>query len=178
MKITTLVYPIVGETQAEAEDKKAAYDTLPNDDRLAVAALGGAELRLRHARGWTSRSPTRRSPASPGCRGCAIACSRRAASANPTARDFMHCHRARQARATPWVGGPKEIADKFEEWFIGRACDGFVIGPTHLPGAFEDFVRLVVPELQRRGLFRTEYSGTTLRDHLGLAYPTIGGWRR
>ena len=47
-----------------------------------------------------------------------------------------------------------------------------------MPGAFEDFVDLVVPELQRRGLFRTEYSGDTLRDHLGLSQPQLGSWKR
>ena len=53
-------------------------------------------------------------------------------------------------------------------------CDGFVIGPTHQPGCFEDFVKFVIPELQRRGIYRKEYSGTTLRDHLGLKRPAIG----
>jgi N-acetyl-S-(2-succino)cysteine monooxygenase len=69
-----------------------------------------------------------------------------------------------------WVicGTPKRIADKFEEWFTGGMADGFVIMPAYFPGAFDDFVNLVVPELQRRGLFRREYSGLTLRDHLGL----------
>ena len=55
-----------------------------------------------------------------------------------------------------------------EEWFLGEACDGFVLAATHMPGAYEDFVKLVVPELQRRGLFRTEYQPGTLRDNLGL----------
>ena len=50
-------------------------------------------------------------------------------------------------------------------------------GPTHQPGAFEDFVRYVVPELQKRGIYRTDYAGPTLRDHLGLARPDIGAWR-
>jgi FMN-dependent oxidoreductase (nitrilotriacetate monooxygenase family) len=69
-----------------------------------------------------------------------------------------------------WVicGTPKRIADKLEEWFTGGMADGFVIMPAYFPGAFDDFVNLVVPELQRRGLFRREYSGLTLRDHLGL----------
>jgi hypothetical protein len=58
-----------------------------------------------------------------------------------------------------------------EEWFTGGACDGFVLAATHLPGAFEDVVRMVVPELQRRGLFRKEYEGSTLRDHLRLDRP-------
>jgi alkanesulfonate monooxygenase SsuD/methylene tetrahydromethanopterin reductase-like flavin-dependent oxidoreductase (luciferase family) len=69
-----------------------------------------------------------------------------------------------------WViyGTPQRIADKFEEWFTGGMADGFVIMPAYFPGAFDDFVNLVVPELQRRGLFRRDYSGPTLRDHLGL----------
>jgi FMN-dependent oxidoreductase (nitrilotriacetate monooxygenase family) len=69
-----------------------------------------------------------------------------------------------------WViyGSPKRIADILEEWFTGNLADGFVVMPAYFPGAFDDFVDLVVPELQRRGLFRTEYSGSTLRDHLGL----------
>jgi FMN-dependent oxidoreductase (nitrilotriacetate monooxygenase family) len=70
-------------------------------------------------------------------------------------------------------GSPKRIADIFEEWFVGGMADGFVILPPHFPGGLADFVDLVVPELQRRGLFRTEYSGPTLRDHLGLKRPEI-----
>ena len=50
----------------------------------------------------------------------------------------------------PWVGSPKDIADRLEEWFTERACDGFVVGPTYLPGTFEEFVWLVIPEFQRR----------------------------
>ena len=64
-----------------------------------------------------------------------------------------------------------------EEWFTAEACDGFVVAGTHLPGTYEDFVRLVVPELQRRGLFRKSYTGKTLRDHLGLAKATVGDWK-
>jgi FMN-dependent oxidoreductase (nitrilotriacetate monooxygenase family) len=65
-----------------------------------------------------------------------------------------------------WVGTGKQIADQLEEWFCTSACDGFVISPAYLPGAFEDFVQFVVPELQRRHLFRADYSGKTLREHL------------
>src|SRR3954452_3794058 len=69
-----------------------------------------------------------------------------------------------------WVicGTPKRIADTFEEWFSGGLADGFVIMPAYFPGAFDDFVDKVVPELQRRGLYRNEYVGTTLRSRLGL----------
>jgi FMN-dependent oxidoreductase (nitrilotriacetate monooxygenase family) len=75
-----------------------------------------------------------------------------------------------------WVicGTPRHIADIFEEWFTGGMADGFIIMPAYFPGAFDDFVNLVVPELQRRGLFRDDYAGATLRDHLGLGPPPAG----
>ena len=66
------------------------------------------------------------------------------------------------------IGTPADVADAMQEWFEAEACDGFNITPATLPGGAEDFVEMVVPELQRRGLFRTEYEGTTLRQNLGL----------
>ena len=80
-------------------------------------------------------------------------------------------HRATLLQGPRFVGTGVEVADQMEEWFTSDACDGFVIAATHTPGAYEDVVRMVVPELQRRELFRTSYDGTTLRDHLGLARP-------
>lgn len=69
------------------------------------------------------------------------------------------------------VGTPESIADQLERWFTTGAADGFnVLAPT-LPHGLKDFAELVIPELQRRGLFRTEYQGRTLREHLGLARP-------
>jgi N-acetyl-S-(2-succino)cysteine monooxygenase len=68
-------------------------------------------------------------------------------------------------------GTAEQIADQLEEWFINDAADGFNIMPPYFPGGLEDFVDLVIPELQRRGLFRSEYTGKTLRDHLGLKRP-------
>jgi alkanesulfonate monooxygenase SsuD/methylene tetrahydromethanopterin reductase-like flavin-dependent oxidoreductase (luciferase family) len=68
-------------------------------------------------------------------------------------------------------GTPEQIADVMEEWFRSEACDGFNVMPPYLPGALDDFVTLVIPELQRRGLFRTEYEGKTLRENLGLQRP-------
>jgi FMN-dependent oxidoreductase (nitrilotriacetate monooxygenase family) len=67
------------------------------------------------------------------------------------------------------VGTPEMVADRLEEWFKEGAADGFNVQPPYLPGALEDFVDLVVPELQRRGLFRKRYEGVMLRDNLGLA---------
>ncbi len=68
-------------------------------------------------------------------------------------------------------GSPTQIADQMERWFREDGCDGFNLMPPVLPGGLDDFVELVLPELQRRGLFRAEYEGCTLREHLGLARP-------
>lgn len=70
------------------------------------------------------------------------------------------------------IGTPGQIADQLQEWFENEAADGFnVMAPT-FPEGLNDIVELVIPELQRRGLFRTEYEGTTLRENLGLSLPT------
>ncbi len=73
---------------------------------------------------------------------------------------------------TPVVkGSATEVADVLEDWYRGGACDGFVLTFPVVPLGLQNFVELVVPKLQHRGLFRREYRGTTLRDHLGLATP-------
>ena len=69
------------------------------------------------------------------------------------------------------IGTPATIADRLEQWFVEKAADGFNLLPPHVPGALNDFVDLVVPELQRRGLYRTEYEGPMLRQNLGLPFP-------
>ena len=70
-----------------------------------------------------------------------------------------------------FTGSAKTIADEMQHWLESDACDGFNIMFPTIPGGVEDFVRWVVPELQRRGIFRKEYAGTTLREHLGLPMP-------
>ena len=69
------------------------------------------------------------------------------------------------------VGGPTEVADYIESWHAASASDGFNIQSPFLERQFDAFVDLVIPELRRRGLFRTEYEGSTLREHLGLSRP-------
>jgi len=98
---------------------------------------------------------------------------------NPSVRDFIDfSKRAKLKEFNVFVGSPTTVADEMEKWFVEGGCDGFVISPTHTPGSYEDFVRMVVPELQRRGVFRKDYQGDTLRENLGLPYPKSGDWLR
>jgi FMN-dependent oxidoreductase (nitrilotriacetate monooxygenase family) len=75
------------------------------------------------------------------------------------------------------IGSAADIANGMQEWIDRGAADGFMVVATHVPAAFEDFVTHVVPELQRRGLFRTEYEGTTLRENLGIPRPERDEWK-
>ncbi|KAA0018983.1 LLM class flavin-dependent oxidoreductase [Antrihabitans cavernicola] len=88
----------------------------------------------------------------------------------PTVRGLLH--RLAGARGhRVFVGTPEQVADTIEEWFTKGAADGFNVMPPYYPGGLEVFAKTVVPILQERGLFRTEYTGTTLRDHFGLPRP-------
>jgi FMN-dependent oxidoreductase (nitrilotriacetate monooxygenase family) len=69
------------------------------------------------------------------------------------------------------IGSVKQVADELEDWYTSKACDGFNINTPVMPRSLNDFVDLVIPELQRRGLFRTEYKGRTLRERMGLPMP-------
>ncbi|TIW87378.1 MAG: LLM class flavin-dependent oxidoreductase, partial [Mesorhizobium sp.] len=70
-----------------------------------------------------------------------------------------------------FVGTPETIADEMEEWLVADGSDGFNIMFPYLPAGLDDFAEKVVPELQRRGIFRRQYEGTTLRENLGLKRP-------
>lgn len=175
MKICSLFYPVCAATKAEAEDKQAAYDKLTNDmDQLLLLSEA---LNYDFAKKGLDEAFTDEEIANiAGMQSMRDRVVVEAGIRNPTVRDFMTVT-GRGLLRNAWVGGPKEVADKIEEWWSAPACDGFVVGPTHQPGGFEDFVRFVVPELQRRGIYRKDYGGPTLRDHFGLARPAIGAWR-
>ncbi|WP_247513527.1 hypothetical protein [Bradyrhizobium sp. 157] len=70
-----------------------------------------------------------------------------------------------------FCGTAAQVADHMESWIEAGACDGFMISFLALPSTLRGFVEKVVPELQRRGIFRSDYTGRTLRDHLGLHRP-------
>jgi FMN-dependent oxidoreductase (nitrilotriacetate monooxygenase family) len=88
----------------------------------------------------------------------------------PTLRQLLGYLAGARAKLV-MVGTPQSLADRMEQWYVEEAADGFNIMPPYLPGGLNDFVELVIPEMQRRGLFRTEYTGRTLREHLGLPRP-------
>jgi FMN-dependent oxidoreductase (nitrilotriacetate monooxygenase family) len=173
IKITTLMYPFVAETTAEALEKKAAYDELPNEiDQLSL--LSEALNFDFGSKGMDEAFSDEELEGLQGMQAMRDGVITRSGIKNPTVRDFMRVT-GRGRVGDGWVGGVTEIVDQMEAWFTDPACDGFVVGPTHIPGAFEDFVDLIVPELQRRGLYRKDYSGSTLRDHLGLKIPVTAG---
>ena len=104
----------------------------------------------------------------------------------PLSRQRLLLEQARRDKLTFWelclanagprghalsIGTPSQVADEMEHWFKDGAADGFNVMPAWLPGSLKDFVDLVIPELQRRGLFRTEYEAMTLRENLGLPRP-------
>jgi FMN-dependent oxidoreductase (nitrilotriacetate monooxygenase family) len=111
----------------------------------------------------------------------------------PLSRQRLLLEQARRDKLTFWqlclanagprghvlsIGTPSQVADEMEHWFRDGAADGFNVMPAYLPGSLRDFVDGVVPELQRRGLFRTEYEATTLRGNLGLPKPVNRHHRR
>ena len=133
MKICSLFYPITAATKAEAEDKAAAYEKLPNEmDQLLLLSEA---LNFDFASKGIDQPFTDDEIA--GISGMQTMRDRVVVEEgikNPTPRDFMQVT-GRGLLRNAWVGGPKEIADQIEEWWAGRACDGFVIGPTHQPGS-------------------------------------------
>ena len=97
---------------------------------------------------------------------------------NPSVRDFVEVSgRGTLDDGPVFCGTAGQVADQMQAWFE-TACDGFVVAASSIPGSYEDVARLLVPELQRRGLFRRDYSGATLRDTLGLPRPGTRSWRQ
>jgi FMN-dependent oxidoreductase (nitrilotriacetate monooxygenase family) len=173
--LNTIAYPVAAATKTEAEDKMALIDSLYHEvDGLSLLSEA---LNYDFAKkGMDEAFTTEELAGMSGMQAMRDHVIRGSGKATPTVRDFLNVtKRGRPGQAV--VGGPKEIADRLEQWFVERGCDGYVIGGTHTPGTFEDFVRFVVPELQRRGLYRREYEGDTLRQNLGLPHPSRDYWR-
>ncbi len=176
VKITHLVNTVAAATKAEAEDKWAEIARLPLE--IDALSLLSEALNFDFAKKNMDEAFTDAEMAEmTGLQGIRDRVVRVSGKKNPTVRDFIHFS-ARGRIHDPIVGGPKDVADRLEQWFAERACDGFVVAASHVPGTYEDFVAFVVPELQRRGLFRKEYAGVTLRENLGIPVPEVSRWRR
>jgi N-acetyl-S-(2-succino)cysteine monooxygenase len=156
--------PIIGQSPAEARDKLDQLQSFltPTNAAVLVASRIGYDVS-----GHDLDAPVPPPPPSQGGRTFHYVLYEMAKREKMTLRDLYNLTAAARGH---WVlcGTPTTIADTLEEWFVGGAADGFNVLPAYFPGAFDDFVDLVVPELQRRGLFRRDYQGTTLRDHFGL----------
>jgi len=170
-KIAPAIYVTVGETQTIAEDKAEFVAGLARP--IDTLALLSEALNFDFATKQSEEAFSDTELASiSGLQAIRDRVVRLSGKANPTLNDFVEYSGRGTLKEMPhFVGTPKQVADGLEEWFTGRGCDGFVLAATHMPGAYESFVRLVVPELQRRGLFHTDYAGPTLRENLGLPRP-------
>ena len=176
VKICNLVLPIVAASQTEAEDKFALIEKLPLE--VDTLSLLSEALNFDFAsKGMDEVFSDAELQGMSGIQTIRDAVIRNSGKANPTVRDFAHFSGRGRADGAI-VGDAKQVADRLEEMFTAGACDGFVVSAAYVPGNYADFVDLVVPELQRRGLFQTEYAGTTLRDNLGLGTAQVGDWRQ
>jgi alkanesulfonate monooxygenase len=166
MKIQPACFVVVGETVEEAKAKRAKLDSLVNYAN-SIASLSiaiGHDASKFDPDGALPEIPE--SNASKSGRERVIALAKRE---NLTVRQLAQ--RLGGYSGLAMVGTPRTIADEMEAWIETDASDGFTIMFPYLPGGLDDFVRGVIPELQRRGLFRKEYEGKTLRENLGLPRP-------
>ncbi len=164
IKILVGMTPIVGDTDEEARALQIRMrELIPAELAVAdlIALSGGFDFRKYDLDGPVPELPE--SNAGKSHRQAIIDVSRRLnLSVVDTARYFA------EGSYKKMVGAPATIADTMQEWLEADACDGFLAVPTYYPTGVEDFTHRVVPELQRRGLFRTEYEGKTLRENLGV----------
>ena len=175
MFLCNLTTPVCAATKTEAEDKMALINKLP----LQIDALSLLAEALNYdfaSKDLDEPLTTEELKSMQGILGIRDGVLKNSGKSNPSARDFVTFSGRGQVQDA-MVGGPKEIADKFEQMFVERGCDGFVIAATYVPGSYADFVQHIVPELQRRGLFHSDYRGKTLRENLGLKRPAAGAWK-
>lgn len=167
MKVLPAALVVVADSVDEAKERRAKLDSLVNSDS-AIAALSialGLDASTFDPDGPLPDDLPETNQSKSG-RERAITLARRD---NLTVRQLAQ--RLGGYAGTSLLGTAETIADEMEDWFTTGACDGFTVMFPYLPAGLDDFVDKVVPELQRRGLLRKTYQGTTLRDHLGLPRP-------
>lgn len=167
IKIMPGVSPIIGGTEAEARARLAELGELADP----VAALRVLSERLgQDLSSYDLDGPVPELPESTIMRGHAATLTALAKRENLTLRQLRNIAAGAMGHRL-LCGTPEQVAEGLIEWFEAGAADGFNVMPPWFPGPFDDFVNEVVPLLQRRGFFRTDYEGTMLRDHLGLPRP-------
>jgi FMN-dependent oxidoreductase (nitrilotriacetate monooxygenase family) len=175
VRVAPACYVCVGETEMAAQEKRVTIEETARD--VDALVLLSEVLNYDFARKPIDEPFTDEELAEFSFQGFRDRVIRHSGRKNPTVRDFINVSGRGTVREHPmFCGSPKQVADQMEEWFTAPACDGFVLAATNMPGAYDDVVRLLVPELQRRGRFQREYAGPTLRDNLGLAMPRAADW--
>ena len=166
-KILPGLLPVVGHTEAEAREKLNVL-TQYIDEESAFGTMSG---RIGHdLSGYPLDGPVPDLPQSKHIQSYSEVLLARARREGHTLRDLYNLFAVARGYLI-CCGTAEQVADLMSEWFTTAACDGFILVPAHFPEAFEDFVDLVAPELQARGLYRDRYVGRTLRDHLDLPVP-------
>jgi alkanesulfonate monooxygenase SsuD/methylene tetrahydromethanopterin reductase-like flavin-dependent oxidoreductase (luciferase family) len=166
LRIMPGIYAVVGSSEAEAQDKYAQLQELI-DPRAGLALLGRMIGNF-DLSGYPLDGPLPELPlTNDGQRSRQQLLTSIAQGEDLTLRQLMQRVAGGRGHFTV-IGTGAQVADQMQGWFEAGACDGFNLMAPVLPGGLEDFARYVVPELQRRGLFRTAYTSTTLRGHLGL----------
>jgi alkanesulfonate monooxygenase len=165
------LFPVVGRSRAEAEDKYAVLQDLVDPVvgfGLLTQLLGDVDIS-----GYPPDGPLPELPATEGSTSRQQLVYEKARREGLSIRQLYRSVSGGRGHRIV-IGTPTEIADAMEEWFTAEGADGFNVMPPVLPAGLDDVVDLVIPELQRRGLFRTEYEGVTLRENLGLRRPAFG----
>jgi len=166
MKILPGAFVVVGETEAAAKEKRARLDSLVHYD----SAIASLSISLGHdASDFDPDAPLPPIPESNASKSGRERAINLATRENLTVRELAQ--RLGGYSGLAMVGTPEMIADQMEQWLVEEGSDGFNVMFPYLPDGLDDFVDKVVPELQRRGLFRTDYEGRTLRENLGLPRP-------
>jgi alkanesulfonate monooxygenase SsuD/methylene tetrahydromethanopterin reductase-like flavin-dependent oxidoreductase (luciferase family) len=163
IKIFPSFVPFVGETESIAREKQAFHNELADP----ISGLITLSVHTDHDFSRYDLDAPIEDVVVPGTQGLFDVARRLSVKDNLTLRDIGKLY-AQGVLLPQFVGTASQIADQIEEGFLGGEADGYILSAAQAPGTFDDFVDLVVPELQRRGLFRTDYTGSTLRDHLGL----------